>query len=90
MARPYGSRDAEEREYVPPVRDKKRRGLVRLSPMVPAEIHAAAYENAKAAGVSMGKYVAELIRRDQLDANGRPVWADEAFGPDQGELPMTG
>ncbi|MFF0430366.1 hypothetical protein ACFYUJ_39140 [Streptomyces sp. NPDC004520] len=91
MARPYGSRDAEEREYVPPVRDKKRHGLVRLSPMVPAEVHAAAYANARAAGVSMGKYLAELIRRDQLDESGCPVWAPEAFGePGQRELPMTG
>ncbi len=91
MARPYGSRDAEEREYVPPVQDKKRHGLVRLSPMVPADVHAAAYANAKASGVSMGKYLAELIRRDQLDQSGRPVWASEAFGePGQGELPMTG
>lgn len=91
MPRPYGSRDTEEREYVPPVRDKKRHGLVRLSPMVPAEAHAAAYANAKAAGVSMGKYLAELIMRDQLDEHGRPVWACEAFGePAQGELPMTG
>ncbi|WP_431776314.1 hypothetical protein [Streptomyces cucumeris] len=91
MARPYGSRDEEEREYVPPVRDKKRHGLVRLSPLVPAEVHATAYANAKAAGVSMGKYLAELIKRDQLDESGRPVWAREAFDkPDQGELPMTG
>ncbi|MGF3141027.1 hypothetical protein [Streptomyces diastaticus] len=73
------------------MRDKKRRGLVRLSPMVPADVHAAAYANAKAAGVSMGKYIAELIRRDQLNEHGRPVWAGDAFGePDQGELPMTG
>ncbi|MFE5730229.1 hypothetical protein ACFQ7A_04855 [Streptomyces sp. NPDC056528] len=91
MARPYGSRDAEEREYVPPVRDKKRKGLVRLSPMVPPEVHEAAYANAKAAGVSMGKYLAALIQRDQLDTSGRPVWANEAFGQsDQGQLPMTG
>jgi hypothetical protein len=59
--------------------------------MVPADVHATAYANAKAAGVSMGKYLAELIRRDQLDESGRPVWARDAFGePGQGELPMTG
>lgn len=91
MARPYGSRDAEEREYRPPVQDKKRHGLVRLSPMVPADVHATAYANAKAAGVSMGKYLAELIRRDQVDETGTPVWATEVFGAEgQGELPMTG
>ncbi|WP_326655609.1 hypothetical protein [Streptomyces sp. NBC_01750] len=57
--------------------------------MVPAEVHAQAYENAKAAGVSMGRYIAELIRRDQVDDNGRPVWAAEAFG-DHEQVPLTG
>ncbi|MFF3460483.1 hypothetical protein ACFYXH_40635 [Streptomyces sp. NPDC002730] len=57
--------------------------------MVPAEVHAQAYENAKAAGVSMGRYLAELIRRDQVDDNGRPVWAAEAFG-DHEQVPLTG
>lgn len=91
MPRPYGSRDAEEREYVPPVQDKKRHGLVRLSPMVPADVHKTAYDNAKAAGVSVGKYLAELIRRDQVDETGAPVWARDAFDDGgQGELPMTG
>ncbi|MFF1399345.1 hypothetical protein ACFVZD_36800 [Streptomyces sp. NPDC058287] len=77
-----------------PVRDKKRQGMVRLSPMVPPEVHAQAYANARAAGVSMGKYLAELIKRDQVDDSGCPVWAREVFGDlsesDQGELPMTG
>ncbi|MEU5547158.1 hypothetical protein AB0G85_33080 [Streptomyces sioyaensis] len=81
-----------EREYVPPVADSKSKNkLVRLSPLVPPEVHARVFANAKASGVSMGKYLAELIMRDQLDASGCPVWAREAFGePDQGELPMTG
>ncbi|WP_330469320.1 type II toxin-antitoxin system HicB family antitoxin (plasmid) [Streptomyces longwoodensis] len=92
MPRPYGSRDAHDRDYVPPVADSKSKNkLVRLSPLVPPEVHARAFANAKASGVTMGKYIAELIRRDQLDQSGRPVWASEAFGePDQGELPMTG
>ncbi|MDF4254673.1 hypothetical protein [Streptomyces sp. WMMB303] len=92
MSRPYGSRDVRDREYVPPVADSKsKRKLVRLSPLVPREAHARAFANAKASGVSMSKYIAELILRDQLDDSGRPVWAREAFGePDQGELPMTG
>jgi hypothetical protein len=92
MSRPYGSRDARDREYVPPVADPKSKNkLVRLSPLVPPEAHAKAFANAKASGVSMGRYLAELILRDQLDEHGRPVWASEAFGePDQGELPMTG
>ncbi|MEU3084099.1 MULTISPECIES: hypothetical protein [Streptomyces albidoflavus group] len=92
MSRPYGSRNARDREYVPPVADSKSKNkLVRLSPLVPLDVHAIAYANAKAAGVSMSKYIAELVRRDQLDDAGRPVWALDAFG-DQGqhEFPMTG
>ncbi|GAA2110979.1 hypothetical protein [Streptomyces synnematoformans] len=80
-----------EREYVPPAADPKSKSLVRLAPLVPPEVHARVYANARASGVSMGKYIAELIMRDQLDENGRPVWADDAFGPQEGEkLPMTG
>jgi hypothetical protein len=97
MARPYGSRDAQEREYVPPVADTKRQGLVRLSPLVPPDVHAKAHNLAKAAGVSMGRYLAELIARDHAQADestGAPAWAREAFGQatghGQGELPMTG
>ncbi|MGW1765019.1 hypothetical protein ACWCQL_13210 [Streptomyces sp. NPDC002073] len=93
MARPYGSRDTAERGYVPPVKDKKRHGLVRLSPLVPADVHKQAYDNAKAAGVSMSLYLAELIRRDELDESGAPVWAADALPgakAGQKELPLTG
>lgn len=77
MARRYGSRDVREREYEAPAPVEKSPGLVRLSPLVPPEVHATAFQNAKAMGVSMGKYVAELIRRDQVDGNGVPLWAHE-------------
>ncbi|ELP62438.1 hypothetical protein STRTUCAR8_00007 [Streptomyces turgidiscabies Car8] len=91
MARPYGSRSTREREYIPPLPDSKsKEKLVRLSPLVPPEIHAAAFQNAKALGMTMGKYVAELIARDQVDENGVPLWASEVRepGPAQAELPV--
>jgi len=94
MARTYGSRDAREREYVPPQPVAKSKGLVRLSPLVPPEIHATAFENARAMGLTMGRYVAELIRRDQVDENGVPVWAPEEPQAEpevtQTQLPITG
>ncbi|ATL88797.1 hypothetical protein SMALA_8651 (plasmid) [Streptomyces malaysiensis subsp. malaysiensis] len=42
-------------------------------------------------GVSMGKYIAELIRRDQVDENGVPLWAHEVGEPEpaQAELPVN-
>ena len=33
---------------------------------------------AKAAGISLSMYIATLIRRDKVDRNGRPLWADNA------------
>lgn len=91
MARTYGSRDVRERKYEPPTPVTASKGLVRLSPLVPPDVHATAFENAKAMGVSMGKYITELIRRDQVDANGVPLWAHEAREPNpaQAELPVN-
>lgn len=90
MARTYGSRDTREREYEPPMPVAKSKGLVRLSPLVPPEVHATAFKNAQAMGVSMGKYVAALIARDQVDENGVPLWASEIQEPQaaQAELPV--
>ncbi|WP_327299959.1 hypothetical protein [Streptomyces sp. NBC_01197] len=95
MARPYGSRSTREREYIPPTPDAKSKDkLVRLSPLVPVEIHATAFQNARALGMTMGRYVAELIRRDQVDENGVPLWAPETETEDQAgeaaQLPLTG
>ncbi|MBU3865563.1 hypothetical protein KN815_16195 [Streptomyces sp. 4503] len=80
-----------ERKYEPPTPVTASKGLVRLSPLVPPDVHATAFENAKAMGVSMGKYITELIRRDQVDANGVPLWAHEAREPNpaQAELPVN-
>lgn len=92
MARTYGSRDTREREYVPPTPvSTSKDGLVRLSPLVHPEIHATAFKNAKAMGWTMGRYVAELIARDQVDENGVPLWAPEVEEPRpaQAELPVN-
>lgn len=90
MARTYGSRDTRERTYEPPTPVAASKGLVRLSPLVPPEVHATAFSNAKAMGVSMGKYVAELIRRDQVDENGVPLWARELKDAEEaaGQAPL--
>ncbi|MEU6285004.1 hypothetical protein [Streptomyces sp. NPDC047028] len=88
MARTYGSRDAQERQYQPPTPVAASKSLVRLSPLVPPEVHATAFQNAKALGVSMGKYVAELIRRDQVDEKGVPLWAQELRAEDDSQEPL--
>ncbi|MFL6057120.1 MAG: hypothetical protein ACJ72W_30110 [Actinoallomurus sp.] len=36
---------------------------------------------AAAAGLSLSGYIAALVRQDQVDENGRPLWADP--GPEQ-------
>lgn len=38
------------------------------------------------AGLTMNDYVLELIRRDDLDTDGRPVWADSVERGAQLEL----
>lgn len=89
MARTYGSRDVRERQYEAPTPVEKSPGLVRLSPLVPPDVHATAFQNARAMGVSMGKYIAELIRRDQVDGNGVPLWAHELREADEGaQVPL--
>jgi hypothetical protein len=38
---------------------------------------------AEAAGLTMNDYVVELVRRDEVDANGCPVWAVGSHPMDQ-------
>lgn len=93
MARPYGSRNSQEREYTAPMVHQDRRGMVRLTGMVPAEIHAQASRNAKAAGITVGLYLKRLVERDELNGDGVPLWrlADlDEEAKTQGELPLTG
>ncbi len=40
------------------------------------EDHAKAHQAAAALGLSLSGYVAELVRRDEVDDEGRPTWAD--------------
>jgi hypothetical protein len=47
------------------------------------------YAVAEALGVSLTAYVEELIRHDQLDEQGRPVWWTDPAPQDQEELPLT-
>lgn len=35
------------------------------------------------AGLTMSEYLVELVKRDDLDAAGRPVWADHVDRGDQ-------
>jgi hypothetical protein len=37
-----------------------------------------AHTAAEAAGLSLSGYLAELVRRDEVDQDGRPLWADPA------------
>ena len=94
MARPYGSRNAQEREYVAPMVHADRKGMVRLTGMVPAEIHAQAYAKAKAAGITMGLYLKRLVEQDAVDENGVPLWRvaelEEEARQAAEQLPLTG
>ncbi|WP_327359847.1 hypothetical protein [Streptomyces sp. NBC_01304] len=45
---------------------------------------------AELTGLSFAGLVNELIRRMDVDEDGRPVWAAELESDEQGELPMTG
>lgn len=92
MARPYGSRNSQERDYTAPMVHQNRKGLVRLTGMVPVEIHAQASRNAKAAGITVGLYLKRLVERDELSGDGVPLWriAELEEAEEQGELPLTG
>ena len=59
-----------------------------LKTYVTIEMWCEAMDRAEKAGMSLSKYLAELIARDQLDESGRPVWATEPQIEDQ--LPLAG
>lgn len=50
-----------------------------LHTRVRAETHAKAHAAARALGISVAEYLATLVERDELDAFGRPCWAEEAM-----------
>lgn len=64
----------------------------RTGVVIVPDMAAKAIKAASSTGLSFAGLVNELIKRMPVDKNGRPVWADPAFGePDPGEeLPMTG
>lgn len=56
---------------------------------VAPERHAKAQAAAAALGVALATYLDELIGRDEVDANGRPVWWPDEASSEQEELPLT-
>lgn len=83
MSRPYGSPHLDLRQP-----QQHGNGRVKLVGYVYAETHAQAKAAAFAGGMTLGSYLAELIKRDQLDELGRPVWAGEPS--DEGTPPLPG
>lgn len=74
-----------------PGRPRRKRGVPRvpLRARVEPETLDRVYAVAEALGVSLTAYVEELIRHDQLDERGRPVWWTGPVSTDQEELPLT-
>jgi hypothetical protein len=54
---------------------------------VPEEIRARANAAADALGITLGRYVELLIKRDVFDDAGCPLWASEVFPPRSTPLP---
>jgi hypothetical protein len=73
-----------------PGRPRRPRGVPRvpLRARVEPETLDRVYAIAEALGVSLTAYVEELIRHDQLDERGRPVWWADPEPRDQQELPL--
>ncbi|GAB3278217.1 hypothetical protein GCM10027589_04210 [Actinocorallia lasiicapitis] len=66
-------------------RPPKQRGLIQTSARLDEEEYLKAHTAAKAAGISFAAFIGMLIRRCEVDENGRPLWADEA----QAQLALT-
>jgi len=64
--------------------------LVGMKARVPESTRARANAAADALGITLGQYIEVLVQRDTLDAAGRPLWADEVFGPSQEPIPGMG
>ena len=47
----------------------------------------AVVDRARLLGLTHSEYVSQLVNRDQVDAAGLPLWADELSRPD--ELPLA-
>jgi hypothetical protein len=63
----------------------KDRGLIQTSARLTEDEYTKGHAAAAGAGLSFSGYIAMLIRRDEVDEEGRPLWAEE-FGAEQ--LPL--
>jgi hypothetical protein len=60
-----------------------------LKTYVPVESWHDVMDRAEKAGLSVSRYIRALIDRDELDADGRPVWIDPALSSTSTE-PLPG
>ena len=88
MARPPGKPQAPNNAS-PAARSGNRQ---KLYGYVLPELYEKARTSAAAANVSLGAYLERLIAADEVDADGRPLWAtpDPTPATDQGQLPLAG
>ena len=78
-----------------PARARRPRGAVTTVPVqaqLPPCTRDRAHAIADALGVSLSRYLEQLIERDPLDEHGRPVWAAEAglLREKNTDLPLSG
>ncbi len=64
--------------------------LVEMKNRVPEGTRARANVAADALGITLAHYIELLVQRDAFDDTGRPLWADEVFGPSPDPLPEMG
>jgi len=64
--------------------------FVEMKSRVPETVKARVNVAADALGITLGQYIEVLVQRDTLDAAGRPLWADEVFGPSPDPLSGMG
>lgn len=85
MARMGAPRGTRQSGGGPRATDDDRAALYTGTRLTRAE-HAKAHQAAAALEMSLSGYLAELVRRDEVDDTGRPLWAPTEPVPDQ--LPL--
>lgn len=60
-----------------------------LKTYVPIEKWSEVMNRSEKAGISVSRYLSALIDRDELDAEGCPLWAAPVYGPSRTE-PLPG
>jgi len=88
LGRPYGSRTKYDGEYRRPHPGGFRTEKVRYIALVQPVQHEKAHRAARAMGISGSLFMALMIDRMEVDADGRPVWADEAGYPTPQQQPL--